>query len=119
MSALNNHFGKIAAFNFLSAVVLGAIGGHNYTWPEKRKERFMKAQVYHVINGVGMFMGSFAVKVWARYMVLSLFGLGIGMFVAPLYWMALKDDDDFVLKKLMPVGGISTMLGFASLIFLL
>jgi uncharacterized membrane protein YgdD (TMEM256/DUF423 family) len=111
--------GKYAALNFLSVVVLGAIGGHNHTWIPRRRERFQTAQLYHVINGIGLFMASFVASPLGRNLLLGSFGLGLSCFVLPLYWMALKEDDNFPLKKAMPFGGIATMLGFAGLVFLL
>ena len=119
MHWIRSSAGKIAAFNFLSAVVLGAIGGHNYTWIPKRKERFQTAQLYHVVNGVGLFMCSFVGSAWGRTLLLGSFGAGLAFFVLPLYWMALKEDDNFPLRKAMPLGGVSTMLGFAGLVLLL
>lgn len=119
MQGLTSAAGKVAAFNFLTAVVLGAVGGHNHTWIPKRKERFQTAQLYHVVNGVGLFMSSFVASAWGRTLLLSSFGAGLALFVLPLYWMALKEDDNFPLRKAMPLGGISTMLGFAGLVLLL
>ncbi len=98
MQGVSSSAGKIAALNFLSVVVFGAIGGHNYTWLPRRKERFQTAQLYHVVNGIGLFMSSFVASGLGRSLVLGSFGAGLACFVLPLYWMALKDDDEFPLR---------------------
>ena len=104
----------MAALNLLSLVVLGAAGGHNYNWQQKRKERFQSAQMYHMVASFGMFMGRFASEYWVRLLIGSSFLAGTALFCAPLYYMVFKDDENFALKRFMPVGGISMMIGFAA-----
>ena len=106
--------GRLAALNLLGMVVLGAAGGHNQNWQQRRKERFQTAQLYHLVSGFGMFMGRFASVQWVRLLIGCSFLGGLSLFVAPLYYMVFKDDENFALKKFMPVGGISMMVGFAA-----
>ena len=114
LTAFSNHLGRVAALNLLGMVVLGAMGGHNHNWQERRKERFQKAQLYHLVSGVGMFMGRFASVHWVRALIGASFLSGLALFVGPLYYMVFKDDENFALKRFMPVGGVSMMIGFAA-----
>lgn len=112
LSIFANNLGRMAALNLLTMVVFGAAGGHNYNWQQRRKERFQTAQLYHLVAGFGMFMGGFSKQYWARLLIGSCFLSGTAFFVAPLYYMVFKDDENFALKKSMPFGGISMMVGF-------
>ena len=63
-------------------------------------------------------MGKFLTRVWARYLVLGCMTSGLILFVAPLYWLAFKEDEQFMLRRYMPVGGVSMMLGFLAIAIL-
>ena|SRR3990167_2768090 len=104
--------GRIAAGTFLGLVVLGAAGGHNYHWIQKRKDRFNTAQLYHAVAGLGMWMSRSIKLPLYRNIAAGLFLAGLLGFSGPLYYMVFKDDENFPLKKAMPVGGLSMMLGF-------
>lgn len=112
MSLFSNHLGRAAALNLLGMVVLGAVGGHNHNWQDRRKERFRTAQLYHLVSGVGMFMGRFATVQWVRLLIGACHLGGLAMFVGPLYYMVFKDEENFPLRKAMPLGGVAMMVGF-------
>ena len=118
LNYLSNQLGRFAALNLLGMVMLGAVGGHNHNWQQRRKERFQTAQLYHLVSGCGMFMGRFATVQWVRLLIGCSFVGGLLCFVGPLYYMVFKDDDTFAFRKAMPFGGVSMMIGFAALALL-
>ncbi len=118
MFEFSRHLSRFAAANLLGMVILGAMGGHKYHWVQKRKDRFNTAQLYHAVTALGLYMGRSVPKVWGRNFVLLAMLGGLTFFVAPLYYLAFKDEEQFVLKRFMPAGGVSIMLGFAAIMLL-
>merc|ERR1711879_684487 len=105
---------RVAAISGASSVGLGAYGAHKIKLDtdEYRWEVYQTANRYHQINSMMMLFSSPLVKSKIPSLLFLVGGLG---FSAPLYKLAITGETSKPEKMLMPVGGISSMVAWLSM----
>ena len=117
---------KLACASMISLIGLGARYGHQGRLTYEANQLFNKAQLYHLSISKPPFYTDVALMVLglssriasSRYRVLAAgsFCLALLLFCAPMYHLAITNNKS-AFSKLMPVGGISMMLGWGVLFF--
>ena len=114
--ALNKLMFRIACLSGASSVGLGAYGAHKVKLEtdEYRWEVFQTANKYHMANSTMLLIGSCVTK---TKIPSALFLVGMLAFSAPLYKLAITGETSKPEKMMMPVGGISSMVAWMSMMF--
>lgn len=107
---------RLAALSGASSVGLGAYGAHKVklNTDEYRWEVFQTANKYHMANSTMLIITSCVTK---TKIPSTLFLIGMFAFCAPLYKLAITGETSKQEKMLMPVGGISSMAAWLSMMF--
>ena len=114
---------KMGCLGMLTFLGMGARYGHTGTLEQNSTTLFHKAQLYHFANSIiiiiedtGLLMSSLIVPSIPLKIAVAGFVGGYLFFVGPLYWVAITGKRQW-LSKCMPLGGVSMMLAWVSLIF--
>merc|ERR1712110_97459 len=106
---------RIAAISGASSVGLAAYGAHKIKLEtdEYRWEVYQTANRYHLANSTMLLVSSCITK---TKIPSALFLTGMLAFCTPLYKLAITGETSKQEKMLMPVGGISSMAAWLSMV---
>ena len=106
----------IASASALLAVSVGAFGAHGAS-SEQAKAWIVTGSQQHMAHSLAMFVAAFVAAQGGKRAVLSvpLFGFGIVLFSGSLYALALGAPK--IVAMLVPVGGVSFMIGWCVLAY--
>merc|ERR1712150_251976 len=100
---------RLSAISLFAMTFMGAAGGHKKEWSALRTGSFHMAQIYHLLNAVGLYMSGQHRGKYGTYASYA-FMLGHLLFVFPYYYRVFTEK--VPIKFMMPAGGMSTMIGF-------